>query len=209
MSAETCRDALQQSLIRLSNRLAELSAWRDRECISLSEGEIRIDSGAAWTPIKQGDYWPAEGAPVEIRFAGVVPNAWAGLPVHCRFSLGGEALLFINDEPVAGLNSFQTEHPALATAKGKETLHFRAQVVPHGLFGTPTKQPQIELACMLVPDTDVRPLYIDLAAALDSARCLHLSGRRSVAECLIDAVQQAFAGIALPRGDTGEYLARI
>ena len=83
MSAETCRDALQQSLIRLSNRLTELSAWRDRECIFLSQGEIRLDSSAAWTPIKLGDYWPAQGAPVEIRFAGVVPNAsWNSLPVR-------------------------------------------------------------------------------------------------------------------------------
>jgi alpha-mannosidase len=209
MSAETWRDALQQSLIRLSNRLAELSAWRDREYIFLSQGEIRIHRDAAWTLIRQGDYWPAQGAPVEIRFAGLVPKAWAGLPVHCRFCLGGEALLFINDEPVAGLNSLQMEHPVLSAAKGEEALRFRAEVVPHGLFGTPTKQPQIELACLLVPDSDVRPLYDDLAAALDSARCHHLAGRRSIAECLIDAVQHAFTGITLPRGDTGEYLARI
>jgi alpha-mannosidase len=196
-------------LIRLSNRLVELSAWRDRECIFLSQGEIRIHSGTAWTPISQGDYWPAQSAPVEIRFISLVPKAWAGLPVHCRFSLGGEALLFINDEPVAGLNSFQTEHPALATARGEEMLHFRAEVVPHGLFGTPTKQPQIELACLLVPDADVRALYNDLAAALDSAQCHHLAGRKSVAGCLADAVQHAFSGIALPRDDTGGYLARI
>ena len=209
MSAERCRDALQQSLIRLSNRLAELSAWRDRECISLSQGEIRIHSGAPWTPVGLGDYWPAQSEPVEIRFAGLVPKAWAGLPVNCRFSLGGEALLFINDEAVAGLNSFQKEHPALATAKGEETLHFRAEVVPHGLFGTPTTHPQIELACMLVPDSDVRPLYDDLAAALDSARYHHLAGRKSIAECLIDALQHAFSGITLPRGDTGAYLSRI
>src|SRR6516164_1973547 len=209
MSAERCRDALQQSLIPLSNRLAELSAWRDRECISLSQGEIRIHSGAPWTPVGLGDYWPAQSEPVEIRFAGLVPKAWAGLPVNCRFSLGGEALLFINDEAVAGLNSFQKEHPALATAKGEETLHFRAEVVPHGLFGTPTTHPQIELACMLVPDSDVRPLYDDLAAALDSARYHHLAGRKSIAECLIDAMQHAFSGITLPRGDTGAYLSRI
>src|SRR6516165_2196461 len=209
MSAERCRDALQQSLIRLSNRLAELSAWRDRECISLSQGEIRIHSGAPWTPVGLGDYWPAQSEPVEIRFAGLVPKAWAGLPVNCRFSLGGEALLFINDEAVAGLNSFQKEHPALATAKGEETLHFRAEAVPHGLFGTPTTHPQIELAYMLVPDSDVRPLYDDLAAALDSARYHHLAGRKSIAECLIDAMQHAFSGITLPRGDTGAYLSRI
>src|SRR5215510_13515552 len=200
MSAESRHDALQQSLIRLSNRLNELSAWRDRERISFSECEIRLGPEADWTPIRQGGSWPAKAALVEIRFAGSIPKSWAGFPVFCRFHLGGGALLFINEQPVGGLNSFQDEHPVLATAKGEETLHFRAEVVPHGLFGTPTSQPHIELACMLVPDADVRALYIDIAAALDSARCLHLSGRKSIAECLIDAVQQAFAGIAIPRG---------
>src|SRR6516162_7710877 len=209
MSAESRHDALQQSLIRLSNRLNELSAWRDRERISFSEGEIRPGPEAGWTPIRQGDSWPAKAALVEIRFAGSVPKSWAEFPVHCRFHLGGEALLFINEQPVAGLNSFQDEHPVLATAKGGETLHFRAEVVPHGLFGTPTSQPQIELACVLVPDTDVRALHEDLAAALEAARYHKSSGRISIVERLIDALQHAFAGILLPRSETAEYLARI
>ncbi len=209
MSAETVREALQQSLLRLSNRLAELGAWRDREIFPFSHIEIRTNSNAAWTPIKQGDDWPARSTPVEIRFVGSVPSTWAELPVHCRFSLGGEALLFVNDQPVGGLNSFQDEHPVLVKATGAEALHFRAQVVPHGLFGTPTSQPQLELACMLVPDSDVRPLYDDLAAALDVAQYLQSAGRESIAERLINAIQNAFARILLPRGDTQEYLARL
>jgi len=209
MSAETLRDPLQQALIRLSNRLSELSAWRDREQISFSQGEIRVSPNAPWTPIKQGDYWSPKAAQVEIRFAGSVPRTWAELPVHCRFRLGGEALLFINDQPVAGLNPFQDEHPVLTHARGEESIHFRAEVVPHGLFGTPTRQPQIESACILVPDTDLRPLYEDLAAALEAARHHRLAERHSIAERLIDALQNAFARILLPRGDTDEYLARI
>jgi alpha-mannosidase len=209
MSAETPRDALQQSLVRLSNRLAELSAWRDREHIYLSQGEFRAAPDAPWIPMSQGDYWPEQAVPVEIRFTGSVPRTWTDLPVHCRFRLGGEALLFINDEPVACLNSFQDEHQILAKARGEEALRFCAEVVPHGLFGTPARQPQIELACMLVPDTDVRPLYEDLAAALDAARYHQSAGRRSIGERLVDAVQDAFAGILLPRADTDEYLSRI
>jgi alpha-mannosidase len=209
MSADTRRDALQQSLIRLSNRLTELSAWRDREQISFTQGEIRLSPDASWTPIRKGDYWPARSEPVEILFTGSVPRIWAELPVHCRFRLGGEALLFINDEAIASLNSFQDEHPVLAKARGGEELRFRAEVIPHGLFGTPTGNPQIELACMLVPDTDLRPLYEDLAAALDAARYHQSSGRKAIAERLIDALQHAFAAILLPRADSDEYLARI
>jgi alpha-mannosidase len=209
MSAETLREALQQSLARLLNRLAELGAWLDRESFPLSHVEFRENPNAGWTPISQGDYWPAQTSPVEIRFAGSVPNTWAELPVHCRFRLGGEALLFVNDQPVGGLNSFQDEHPVLVKARGGETLHFRAQVVPHGLFGTPTKRPQIELACLLVPDADVRLLYDDLAAALDAAQYQQSAGREPIAVRLVDAVQNAFACILLPRGDTDEYLARL
>src|SRR5436853_6617651 len=77
MSAERPRDALEQSLVRLSNRLAELSAWRDREQISLSPGEIRQNPNASWTPIRKGDFWPAQAGLMEIRFQGSVPGAWA------------------------------------------------------------------------------------------------------------------------------------
>lgn len=206
---ETSRDPLQQSLTRLSNRLFELSAWRDRETIFLSDGEFRDRPDAPWIAIRQGDDWPTRATLVEIRFASLVPANWAGLPVHCRFHLGGEALLFVNDHAVGGLNSFQSEHRVLETAKAGETLRFRAEVVPHGLFGTPSKQPKIELACILVPDNDIRPLYEDLAAALEAARYHVSDGRKPIAACLIDALQQAFSGIALPRGDTVEYLSRI
>ena len=206
---ETSRDPLQQSLTRLSNRLFELGAWRDRETLFLTDGEFRDRPDASWIPIRQGDDWPVRSTPVEIRFAGVVPASWAGLPVHCRFHLGGEALLFVNDHAVGGLNSLQSEHPVFETAKGAESLRFRAEVVPHGLFGTPARQPKIELACILVPDSDVRPLYEELAAALEAARYHDSNGRRPIAARLIDALQQAVSRIALPRGDTVEYLARI
>jgi alpha-mannosidase len=209
MPAERLRDALQQSLIRLSNRLGELSAWRDRESLSFSRGEIRISPNGAWSPIKVGDFWPAQAESMEIRFAGLVPRSWAGLPVHSRFHLGGEALLFVDDQAIAGLNSLQDEHPVLVKAQGEETLHFRAEVVPHGLFGTPTRRPQIELACLLVPDTDLRPLYEDLAAALEAARYHRSTGRGSIAEHLVGALQRALARILLPRDETPEYLARI
>jgi alpha-mannosidase len=209
MSAETSGALFQQLLVRLSNRLFELSAWRDRELVFLSHGEIRLQSDAPWLPIKQGDFWPSREERVEVRFTGSVPKSWAKLPVHCRFFLGGEALLFVNDEPVAGLNPFQNEHPVLEKAAGEETLCFRAEVVPHGLFGVPNKQPKIELACVLVPDADIRALYEDLAAALEAARYLHSTGRTFLAESLLGAVQKAFTGIPLPRGDTAGYLSRI
>jgi alpha-mannosidase len=206
---ENARDVLEQSLRRLSIRLLELSAWRDRERRLIAEGEFRTSPGAHWSKLQSGDPWPALGTPVEIRFAFSTPEEWAGLPVYGRFQLGGEALLFVNDRPIGGLNPLHVEYPLLIPAKGGERLQFHAEVVPHGLFGAPVPEPRFDLACILVPEDDVRALHDDLAAALDAALYHATTGRVAIAERLIGAIHQAFRSIILPRGETEEYLARI
>lgn len=205
---EIRRDAIQQSLRRLSNRLLEFGAWRDREWILIADGEFRVDPDAPWRPIRSGDPWPIQPAPVEFRFDVSIPKRWAGYPVRCRFRLGGEALLFVNGLPVAGLNPFHDEHPVLSSATGGETLHFEAQAVSHGLFGTPT-EPRIEFAAVLIPESGVRSLYHDLAAALDGARYHYFAGRPAITESILEAIHRAFARISLPRSETEEYLARF
>jgi alpha-mannosidase len=206
---EIARDALEQSLRRLSIRLLELSAWRDRERCLITEGEFRAGSGANWSKLQSGEPWPAIGTPIEIRFAFSTPEEWAGLPVYGRFQLGGEALLFMNDQPIGGLNPLHVEYPLLIPAQGGESLQFHAEVVPHGLFGAPVAEPRFDLACILVPEDAVRALYEDLAAALDAARYHATIGRTAIAELLIAAIHQTFRSIILPRGETEEYLARI
>jgi alpha-mannosidase len=206
---EIPRDSLQQSLKRLSNRLLELGAWRDRDCIPIPEGEFRVGSDAPWRPVRQGDIWPIQDAPIEFQFDVSIPESWAGSPVRCRFRLGGEALLFVNGQPVAGLNPFHDEHPVLSSAAGGETLHFSAQAVSHGLFGTPIPEPRIDLAAVLIPESDVRSLYDDVAAALDAARYHYFAGRPAITEWVVEAVHRAFARILLPRSETQEYLARL
>jgi alpha-mannosidase len=206
---EIARDVLEQSLRRLSVRLLELSAWRDRERRLIAEGEFRAGSGANWSKLQSGEPWPALGTPVEIRFAVSTPEEWAGLPVYGRFQLGGEALLFVNDRPIGGLNPLHVEYPLLIPANGGERLQFRAEVVPHGLFGAPVAEPRFDLACILVPEDAVRALHEDLAAALDAAHYHAATGRVAIAERLVGAIHEAFRSIVLPRGETEEYLARI
>ncbi|MBV8814909.1 MAG: alpha-mannosidase [Verrucomicrobia bacterium] len=203
-----CREILQQSLRRLSNRLVELGAWRDREYLRIPGGEIRTEAEAPWQPLKEGDMWPVQGEPVEFRLEVLIPERWKGLPVRCRFRLGGEALLFINGQAAAGLNPFHEEHQLSNSAFGGERISFYAQAVSHGLFGTPTEH-RFESAGVLVPDADVRVLYDDLAATLDAARYLDSVGRTVIAETLMDAVHRTFTRVWLPRGATDEYLARL
>jgi alpha-mannosidase len=175
----------------------------------IADGEFRSGPGADWSQLRSGDPWPELGAPVEIRFEISIPEDWAGLPVHGRFRLGGEALLFLNGRSIGGLNPLHVEYPLLSRTNGGETLHFQAEVVPHGLFGTPVPEPRFDLACILVPEEHVRLLYDDLAAALDAA-CYHArTGRRAIAERLVGAIDQAFRRTILPRSDTEEYLSRI
>lgn len=202
-------DAIQQSLKRLSNRLLELGAWRDRDWSLIPGGEFRVGPHADWQPVRVGDPWPIQDTPVEFRFNVLVPKNWAGFPVHCRFRLGGEALLFLNDQPLAGLNTFHEEHPVLSSAVGGEALRVSAQAVSHGLFGTPTARPCLELAAIVVPEPEVRSLYDDLAAALETARYHHRKGRDSLSELLTDLVHRAVVRMALPRNDTEAYLARF
>jgi alpha-mannosidase len=123
--------------------------------------------------------------------------------------LGGEALLFLNDQPFAGLNTFHEEHPVLIEAGGGETLRFSAHTVSHGLFGTPVSRPCVDLAAVVVPETDVRSLYDDLAAVLDAAHYHYLKGRYSLVDLLADLMHRAFVKISLPRNDTESYLARL
>ena len=205
----TRSDPIQQSLKRLSNRLLELGAWRDRDWTLIPSGEFRVRPDAAWQPIQLGNTWPIQDAPIEFRFNAVIPKAWTGLPVSCRFRLGGEALLFLNEQPLAGLNSFHEEHPIVTEAAGGETLRFSAQAVSHGLFGTPSNRPSVDLAALLVPEAGVRTLYDDLAAALDAARYHYFKGRHSLAELLADLIHRTFVQISLPRNDTENYLARF
>ena len=205
----TRSDPFQQSLKRLSNRLLELGAWRDRDWRLISDGEFRVRADAAWQPVRLGDPWPIQDAPVEFRFNVVIPKTWVGSPVHCRFRLGGEALLFLNDQPLAGLNTFHEEHPVLIEAAGGETLRLSANAVSHGLFGTPISRPCVDLAAVVAAEPDVRSLYDDLAAVLDAASYHYLKGRYSLVELLADLMHRAFVKTSLPRNDTEHYLARL
>ena len=206
---DNSQDSLEQSLRRLSIRLLELSAWCDRDLQLIEQGELRTGPDAPWCSLRSGESWPGLGVPVEIQFDVLIPQDWTGCPVHGRFRLGGEALLFMNGRPIGGLNSLHQEYPLLSRAQGGETLQFHAEVVPHGLFGTPVVEPRFDFGCVLVPEDDARALYEDLAAALEAARYHAHTGRVAIAEGLAGVIHRAFRDAVLPRSNTEEYLSRI
>src|SRR6516225_2948756 len=150
---------LQQTIRRLAGRVLEFSAWRNRAQLTIPSAKFRADEKSDWTEVRTGELWPVNARPVWLRFDIVVPTNWRGLPVHSHFSLGGEARVSVNGDPLGGLNTFHREHQVLASAEGDDKLSFLAEVVPHGLFGTPTSCPRIDEAALLVPDPEVRALH--------------------------------------------------
>ncbi|MGA8655653.1 MAG: alpha-mannosidase [Chthoniobacterales bacterium] len=200
---------LGQTLARVAVRLLELGAWRDSEICPIAEVQFRADKGSIWKQIRPGDSWPQKATPVWLKFDTSIPSNWNGAPVYSRFAVGGEALLSVNGQVLGGLNLFHREHTVSTAARGGEKLVFEAEVVPHGLFGTPSPDPRLEEACLLIPDLVVRALYEDLAAALDAANYLRSVGRDDVSQRLSDALQRAFMRLPLPRDRTADYLARL
>jgi alpha-mannosidase len=205
----TSSDATDRNLARLAVRLAELAAWRDRAFFSIPEARFRTRADPDWRSLLLGERWPDRDCPVHIQLGCKLPESWAGCPVYGRFDLGGEALLSVNGNPVGGLNPLHTEHLLVRAAGGGQTLLLEAEVVPHGPFGTPNREPRLREARLLVPDFGVRSLYDDLAAALDAAVYLNASGRKEIAARIGDAIQNAFGRIQLPRSEPEGYLARL
>ena len=128
------RDPIQQTLARLSVRLAELAAWRDREVFSIADAKFRTNSDQNWRTVRTGDPWPAKSHPALFQFQCSIPESWTGNRVHARFDVDGEALLSANGRPIGGLNAFHQEHPLTLRAVAGETFTLDLEAVPHGLF---------------------------------------------------------------------------
>jgi alpha-mannosidase len=201
------RNPIEQSLTRAAVRISELAAWRDKEFQSIPEAKFFSSKYPSGTLLRLGDFWPTKECPVRLVFQCVIPESWVNVTPHIRFELGGEALLSVNGQPVGGLNPFHREHPIAASAGQQVTLE--TEVVPHGLFGTPTTEPRLDLVALVWPDDDVRSLLEDLVAIYDAAKYLHSSGRTELAQRLATDLHEALAGISLPRVNTEAYLARL
>lgn len=199
----------EQALQRLTHRLVELSAWRNRTFMLLDGGRFQAAGEQQWTPIKEGDPWPSRAFPVRMEFSASVPKGWSGLPVAVRLAVQGEARLSANRKLLGGLNPYHKEYPVLDRAKGSEKLEFELEASPKGLFGNPIRNNKLEEARLIVPDLELRAFHEDLLAALDAAKYLARHGRPEIAALVAEVIEEAFVGLELPRTPTANYLARI
>jgi alpha-mannosidase len=179
-------------LERHARRIEELRLWRNAHESPVKAWRFVAGEGETHD-LQPGDFWPEIGIPVRLSASTMVPEEWAGLPVELELWLGGEGFVEISAggrEKAGGLNPFHRTFPVLDEARGGEEVEIKAEVVSKGMFGSNVSDPRLELARLVVPQTEVRGLERDLTAVFEA--CAALSDHEAVPR-LLDALDDAAA----------------
>src|SRR5918994_5029524 len=179
-------------LERHARRIEELRLWRNAYEDPVKGWRFVTGDGEP-RGIEPGNFWPEVGLPVWLSASTMVPEEWAGLPVELELWLGGEGFVEISAggrEKAGGLNPFHRTFPVLDEARGGEEVEIKAEVVSKGMFGSNVSDPRLELARLVVPQTEVRGLERDLTAVFEA--CAALSDHEAVPR-LLDALHEAAA----------------
>src|SRR5215208_7420835 len=179
-------------LERHARRIEELRLWRNAYESHVKAWRFVAGEGQAHD-LQPGDFWPEIGIPVRLSASTMVPEEWAGLPVELELWLGGEGFVEISAggrENAGGLNPFHRAFPVLDEARGGEEVEIEAEVVSKGMFGSNMSEPRLELARLVVPETEVRALDRDLTAVFEACAALD---DHEVVPRLLDALDAATA----------------
>src|SRR5919199_1915734 len=179
-------------LERCARRLEDLYAWRNAREHPIREWLFTSQGGDACT-INPGEDWPVVDMQVNFTASTTIPYEWAGQPVELELWLGGEGFIRLSTGVEGGLDPFHRSFRVTGTARGGEPLEIQAEVVPKGLFGSHVREPRLERACLVVPETGVRALECDLRAIVEV--CAQLKDHEVVPH-LLDALDLAFANLA-------------
>jgi alpha-mannosidase len=179
-------------LERHSRRIEELRLWRNAYESHIKGWRFVAGEGKAHD-LRPGDFWPEIGIPIRLSSSTKVPEEWRGLSVELELWLGGEGFVKISAgerQTAVGLNPFHRAFPVLEEARGGEEVGIEAEVVSKGMFGSNVPEPRLELARLVVPETDVRALERDLTAVFEA--CAALDDHEAVPR-LLDALDAAAA----------------
>jgi len=182
-------------LERHARRIEELRLWRNAHESHVKAWRFVAGEGQAHD-LQPGDFWPEIGIPIRLSASTMVPEEWAGLPVELELWLGGEGFVEISAggrENAGGLNPFHRTFPVLDEARGGEEVDIKAEVVSKGMFGSNVSDPRLELARLVVPQTEVRGLERDLTAVFEA--CAALDDHEAVPR-LLDALDDAAAALS-------------
>jgi alpha-mannosidase len=179
-------------LERHARRIEELRLWRNAYESRIESWRFVAGEGEAHD-LGPGDFWPEIGIPVWLSSRAKVPEEWAGFPVELELWLGGEGFVEISTggrRTAGGLNPFHRAFPVLDEARGGEKVEIEAEVVSKGMFGSHVSEPRLELARLVVPQTEVRALERDLSAVFEACAALD---DHEVVPRLLDALDDAAA----------------
>jgi alpha-mannosidase len=179
-------------LERHARRIEELRLWRNAYESRIEGWRFVAGEGKAHD-LEPGDFWPEIGMPVRLSSRTKVPEEWAGLPVELELWLGGEGFVEISAggrRTAGGLNPFHRAFPVLGEARSGEEVEIEAEVVSKGMFGSNVSEPRLELARLVVPQTEVRALERDLTAVFEACAALD---DHEVVPRLLDALDAATA----------------
>lgn len=177
-------------LERHARRIEELRLWRNAHESHVKAWRFVAGEGEAHD-LQPGDSWPEIGIHIRLSAGTVVPEEWAGLPVELELWLGGEGFVEISAgdrQTAGGLNPFHRTFSVLEEARGGEKVEIKAEVVSKGMFGSNVSEPRLELARLVVPQTEVRGLERDLTAVFEA--CAALDDHEAVPR-LLDALDDA------------------
>ena len=112
---------------KLSERIRELSEYRYRDAIVLSELRLSLDSGEVgrrptsdgdWSTVSLGDRWQGRDVYAWVAVDVPIPDLWQGKTVVGRFDFGNtghghnsgfESLLYVNDSVYQGVDANHQE----------------------------------------------------------------------------------------------------
>jgi alpha-mannosidase len=174
-------------LERHARRIEELRLWRNARESHVKAWRFVAGEGEEHD-LQPGDFWPEISIPIRLSASTMVPEEWAGLRVELELWLGGEGFVRISSggrQTSGGLNPFHRTFPVLDEAQGGEEVVIEAEVVSKGLFGSNVSDPRLELARLVVPQTEVRGLERDLTAVFEA--CAALDDHEAVPR-LLDAL---------------------
>src|ERR671933_667184 len=179
-------------LERCARRLEDLYAWRNAQVHPIRDWLFTAQGDIART-ISLGEDWPVVDMPVSFTASTMIPYEWAGQPVELELWLGGEGFVRLSVGIEGGLDPFHRSFHVTDAARGGEPLEIRAEVVPKGLFGSHIREPRLQQACLIVPETEVRALEHDLRVIVEA--CAQL-GDHEVVPHLLDVLDLAFTSLA-------------
>jgi alpha-mannosidase len=161
--------------------------------ISFQAAQQALSSTAevATKDVSLGPTWSTHWFSVEVR----VPDQWVGKEVRLRWDSGGEAMVWIQGEPLQGLtgshngHQIRTDFILTKSANPGDRFSVYIEAVASDMFGAgakgminppdPSRYYSITMAELAVFDRDVYALLMDLTVIYDSAKHLPEGSERA------------------------------